>query len=379
MPNKPTTLTKDAFQYSLPDELIAHQPAVPRDASRLLVVDRTSGELTDSTFSQLGDFLRPGDVIVRNNSKVLKARLFGSKVPTGGKVEILLNKIIKTSINETIWECMTKPGLAINQQLELAHFSGEETQPTTVTCVGEGDGHYTRHLSFPLSAEQCFGLCEELGQTPLPPYIRAPKTVTADQYQTTFAEQFGSVAAPTAGLHFTPKLDATLRKKGVEILEVTLHVGLGTFLPVKAENLSEHHMHAEYYSLSATAATAITRAKKEGRRVIAVGTTTTRVLESVAKVTPEGVHLSAQSGETAIFVYPPYSFKVLDGLITNFHLSESTLLMLVSAFVSAPNTPHSFTSFLETPVGKAYTHAIAQRYRFYSFGDAMLMSDVKER
>ena len=374
MPNKPTTLTKDAFQYSLPNELIAHQPAVPRDASRLLVIDRSSGALVDSTFSSLSDFLRPGDVLVRNNSKVLKARLFGFKEPTGGKVEILLNTVIKTSTNECIWECMTKPGLAVGQQIALALPLGEKADVPLVTCVGEGADHYTRLLSFPLSSEECFGLFEALGQTPLPPYIAAPESVTSDQYQTTYADQFGSVAAPTAGLHFTPEVDAALRKKGVEILEVTLHVGMGTFLPVKAEQIQDHHMHAEHFTISAEVAEKISAAKKEGRRVIAVGTTTTRVLESVARRAADGtLELTAGSGETAIFIYPPHQFAVIDAMITNFHLSESTLLMLVSAFVSAPNTQHHFTTFLESSVGKAYAHAIAEKYRFYSFGDAMLI------
>ncbi len=385
-------LHKSDFTYELPPELIAHAPLAQRDASRLLVLNRISGEIIHSNFRVLPSFLRKGDILVRNNSKVLKARIFGYKTTTGGKVEILLNKFVKSSIDSCIWDCIVRPGIAVGQKLTFGNGKLE------AECVGVSTVNYTRQILFRVPISAFYGLVDEIGETPLPPYID-PKRASAaaqnaaansaaetaedalfERYQTTYAREFGSVAAPTAGLHFTPQVDADLRARGIEIHEVTLHVGLGTFLPVKTDAITDHVMHSEQYTLSAQTAAALTKAKAEGRRIIAVGTTTCRVLESCAELVSTSnpaqpqYALKPQSTETAIFIYPPYRFKFIDGLITNFHLPESTLLMLISAFVSQPNTPHAFTTFAESTVGKAYAAAIAEKYRFFSFGDSMFIS-----
>jgi S-adenosylmethionine:tRNA ribosyltransferase-isomerase len=363
-------LTKNDFTYQLPPELIAQTPMEPRDASRLLVLNRTTEEMTHTNFRVLPSFLRKGDILVRNNSKVIKARLFGYKHPTGGRIEILLNKLKEVFIDQCVWECIVRPGIAVGQELTFGNGK------LTAQCIGHSDDGYTRHIAFRVPLTELYALIDEIGETPLPPYIEknATDSVTEQQYQTTYARDPGSVAAPTAGLHFTPQLDEELHAAGIGIAEVTLHVGLGTFLPVKTEAVSEHSMHAEHFTLSPETAALITDAKRTGRRIIAVGTTTCRVLESCATIGNDGtVTLTPQSADTSIFIYPPRKFACVDALITNFHLPESTLLMLISAFVSQPNTEHSFTTFSESCVGKAYSEAIAQQYRFFSFGDAMLI------
>ena len=354
------------FDYSLPEGAIAQTPAQPRDSSKLLVLDRQTGAIKHAHFSDLPQFLRAGDVLVRNNSKVIKARLFGEKT-SGGKVEVLLNTEVRHDEQSVTWECLTKPGLKAGQQQMFGNSLKAE-------CVGAGKAGYTRLLCFDCPSHVFFEIVEKIGQVPLPPYItsKTDQTTLAEQYQTTYAQTQGSVAAPTAGLHFTAELDQQLRAIGVQIAEVTLHVGLGTFLPVKNENITKHSMHEEWFSLSQKTTELLNQAKVEGRRIIAVGTTTTRVLESVlAKI--ESGKFRATTGSTDIFIYPLYQFKAIDGLITNFHLPKSTLLMLVSAFVCQPNTKQVFVSFEKTNTGQAYLKALENNYRFFSFGDGMLI------
>lgn len=362
-------LTLADFTFELPPESIAQTPASPRDASKLLVLNRQTKTLTHLQFSQLPEVLQPGDVLVRNNTKVLPARLFGKK-DTGGKIELLLHRELTHTPTTITWECMTKPGLTRGQSFVIA----SKNHSLLGSCSGLGSSNHTRTITFTCSKTAFYSTLAAVGAVPLPPYIKQSEqsnaTTLESAYQTTFAKKNGSVAAPTAGLHFTQELDARLEKMGVTILEVTLHVGMGTFLPVTTNQVTEHHMHKEVFELSQETATAINKAKAEQRRVIAVGTTTVRVLESCAEQTGT---LRATTGETAIFIYPPYRFAVVDGLITNFHLPQSSLLMLVSAFVSKPNTTESFQSFAQSSVGKAYQVALEKKYRFYSFGDAMLM------
>lgn len=360
-------LTLDQFQYNLPEENIAKSPAEPRDSSRLLVLDRNSGKMAHRHFRDLTEILSDGDVLVRNNTKVVAARLFGKKQKTGGKVELLLNKRLKIDESQETWEVLTKPGLKIGQVVEFDHTD------LSAECVGATE--YTRTVIFNKSKTNFLKVLDKIGYTPLPVYIdshisRQDSTKFKEKYQTIFAKKEGSVAAPSAGLHFTSELDQKLTNKGVEIVELTLHVGLGTFLPVKTKNIVDHQMHSEWFELTDQVAHKLNQLKQSKRRIISVGTTTTRVLEACSS--PEGV-LKAQSGEVDIFIYPGYKFKFIDGLITNFHLPESTLLMLVSAFTSVPNTSHSFSDFLSSNIGKAYQNAIKKGYRFYSFGDAMLI------
>lgn len=352
------------FEYHLPPTAVAHSPAEPRDSSKLLVLDRESGQVTHSHYYDLWQFLRAGDVLVRNNSKVINARLKGVK-KSGGVVEVLLNKEVARDSTSITWECLSKPGLKLGQVLQFGDVQS--------ICVG--DHGYTREVQFFTQPDQFFTMLEKIGEVPLPPYIeQLSSKKVAEQYQTTYAnaEQAGSVAAPTAGLHFTPELDDKLRQQGVSICEVTLHVGLGTFLPVKTQNVTEHLMHEEVFSILPSTANTINAAKAEGRRVIAVGTTTTRVLETLINQSASKTIVST-SDATDIFIFPPKKFECVDGLLTNFHLPKSTLLMLVTAFVSSPNTTHSFTSFAESVVGKAYNTALENNYRFFSFGDGMLI------
>lgn len=331
----------------------------------MLVLDRYTDKIEHHHFYDLPNLIGSNAVIVRNNTKVIPARIYGQK-ETGGLVEIILIKKHQTSHKSEQWECLTRPGLKEGQISSLGNglLTGK---------VEKKDG-YTSIISFNKSGHAFFEAVMEIGKTPVPPYIDLPDTISEaelrERYQTIYAQQQGSAAAPTAGLHFTDKVDTELNNNGVQIIELTLHVGLGTFLRVKSPTIAGHHMHSESFELSESAATAINTAKLAGKKIIAVGTTTTRVLETLAD---ENGHVHPATGETDIFLYPPYRFKCVDGLITNYHESESTLLMLVSAFVSAPNTNHEFTTFAASAVGKAYQRALEENYRFLSFGDCMLI------
>lgn len=356
------------FAYQLPPQLIAQSPCEPRDHSRLLVLNRETGHIKHQHFFDLPTSLTSNDVLVRNNTKVIPARIFGAK-SSGGHVELLLIHRVSASAETETWECLTKPGLKPGQTVIFPKTS------LTATCINQL--HFSRLIEFNQSASQLFTTLYEIGHTPLPPYIdweKHDEQSLRQHYQTTYAKIQGSAAAPTAGLHFNPELDSLLRQQGVQIEEVTLHVGLGTFLRVKTNDITKHHMHSEAFELSSDVADRLNNAKENGKRIISVGTTTTRVLESCSQLT-EGKTptLSAKNGETSIFIYPPYTYKFVDALITNFHESQSTLIMLVSAFCSAPNTSHHFTTFSDSTIGKAYESAIDHHYRFLSFGDAMLI------
>lgn len=338
------------FYYDLPQELIAQDPLSDRSGSRLMVLDKKTGEIEHRIFRDITEYLRPGDCLVINNTKVIPARLYGVKEDTGAKIEVLL---LKRKEND-VWETLVKPGRKCKPGTKLSFGEGLLTGEVT-DIVEEGNRLIRFHYE---------GIFEEildrLGQMPLPPYI-THQLKDKNRYQTVYAKYDGSAAAPTAGLHFTPELLEQVRQMGVEIAEVTLHVGLGTFRPVKETDVLKHHMHSEFYRIDQSEADKINRAKKEGRRVIAVGTTSTRTLESAAD---ENGYLRETSGWTEIFIYPGYQFKVIDGLITNFHLPESTLVMLVSALAGREH------------VLNAYAEAVAQRYRFFSFGDAMFLTDL---
>lgn len=340
------------FYYDLPQKLIAQDPLEDRSSSRLLVLQKESGAVSHTHFCRILDYLHPGDCLVVNNTKVIPARLFGEREGTQGKVEILL---LKRKEND-IWETLVKPGKKARPGTRIL-FGGGLLAGEVLEMVEDGN----RLIQF--SYEGIFEeILDRLGQMPLPPYI-THQLQDKNRYQTVYAKYDGSAAAPTAGLHFTPELLEAVRAKGVSIAEVTLHVGLGTFRPVKAETVQEHHMHSEFYQMDETAAETINATKRRGSRVICVGTTSCRTVESVAmRLKKEGTaHLKACSGWTDIFIYPGYSFQVMDGLITNFHLPESTLLMLVSAFAGREQ------------VMEAYQEAVKKQYRFFSFGDAMLI------
>ena len=336
-------LNTSDFDYYLPEELIAQTPIEPRDCSRLLVYDRAQDKIYHEHFYDIKKYLKKGDVLVRNNTKVLPARMF-AYTDHGGKVEVLLLK----RFDLTEWEVLVKPGkkarvgttLTVNEELSL----------TVLDNIAETG---SRRVKFKFD-----GVFEDIisrvGEMPLPPYIKE-KLKDKDRYQTVYAKVDGSAAAPTAGLHFTDKLLAEIKEMGVEIVDVLLHVGLGTFRPVKAESLSEHHMHSEYYEISEEAANVINKAKSEGRRIIAVGTTSVRTLESAAD---ENGYVKPVKGNTEIFIYPPYKFKCVNALITNFHLPKSTLIMLVSALATREK------------ILDLYKTAVDERYRFFSFGDA---------
>ena len=335
--------TKD-FWYYLPEELIAQTPLEQRDASRLMVMDRLTGAVTHRHFYDLIDYLKPGDCLVMNDSRVLPARLLGHR-PTGGAVEVLLLR----DLGNKHWECLCKPGRKMQAGSEVIFGNGELT--ATVREVRE-DGNRIVEFHY----EGIFlEVLERLGRMPLPPYIKA-ELEDQERYQTVYSREVGSAAAPTAGLHFTKELLEKIREKGVKEAFVTLHVGLGTFRPVKAEEVTDHHMHAELCMMNAETAELLNRTKAEGGRIICVGTTSCRTLESL--VNEDGT-FQAASKWTDIFIYPGYTFKAMDGLITNFHLPESTLVMLVSAFAGREH------------VLAAYEEAVRQRYRFFSFGDAM--------
>ena len=333
------------FYYDLPKELIAQTPAEPRDSSRLLVLDRQSGETVHKHFFDIIDYLDEGDLLVCNDSRVLPARIYGNKEPTGARVEFLLLK----QISGNRWETLCKPG---KKAKEGARFSfGDGLLYATVTEVKD-DGN--RIVDFECD-ENFFSTLDKIGQMPLPPYI-TEELKDKERYQTVYSHELGSAAAPTAGLHFTTELMDKIKAKGVNIAYVTLHVGLGTFRPVKVDDVTKHKMHSEHYEVPEETAELIKKTKQSGKRVIAVGTTSCRTLESVAAEHGEVVPCE---GFTEIFIYPGFEFKVLDGLITNFHLPESTLIMLVSAFAGYDN------------IMNAYKTAVEERYRFFSFGDAM--------
>lgn len=333
------------FNYDLPEELIAQDPLEDRSASRLMTLNKNTGETGHRAFRNIIDYLEPGDCLVLNDTKVIPARLFGKKKDTDGAVEILL---LKRREND-IWEVLVKPGKKAKTGTKLSFGSGE-LEGEIIDIIEEGNRLI--HFSYQGIFEE---ILDRLGQMPLPPYI-THQLKDKNRYQTVYARQDGSAAAPTAGLHFTKELLEAIQKKGVETAYITLHVGLGTFRPVKAENILEHHMHSEYYEIDQIQADKINKAKENGKRVISVGTTSTRTLESAAD---ESGMIYAKSGWTDIFIYPGYSFKIVDALITNFHLPQSTLLMLISAFSSREN------------VLNAYKEAVEEKYRFFSFGDAM--------
>ena len=341
-------LYKSDFYFDLPEELIAQDPLEDRSSSRLLVLDKNTGEVEHHVFRDVLEYLNPGDCLVINNTRVIPARLMGVKEDTGAAIEVLL---LKRKEND-VWESLVKPGKKCKIGARIV-FGDGLLVGEVVDIVEEGNRLIQFHYE---------GIFEEildkLGQMPLPPYI-THKLQDKNRYQTVYAKHDGSAAAPTAGLHFTPELLQQVRDKGVEIAEVTLHVGLGTFRPVKEDDVLNHHMHSEFYRIEQSEADKINKAKAEGHRVISVGTTSTRTLESAAD---ENGFLTEKSGWTEIFIYPGYQFKVIDSLITNFHLPESTLVMLVSALAGRENVLH------------AYGIAVQERYRFFSFGDAMLIT-----
>lgn len=340
----------DDFDYDLPEELIAQHPADKRDASRLLVVDRDTGMLEHRHFYNILDYLNPGDCLVMNNSKVIPARLFGIKEITGAKVEFLLIKRIK----DDIWEAMVRPGKKLHVG-DRVSFSEDGSLSAKIMEHSEGG---TRIVRFEYEGD-FHELLERIGKIPLPPYIeRDSDEEDKERYQTVYCKEEGSVAAPTAGLHFTEELIEKALEKGVKIAYVTLHVGIGTFRPVKCENVEEHKMHFEEYEIDEENAAIINAAKKAGGRIISVGTTSTRTVESAAA--PDGTVIPGH-GNTDIFIYPGYRFKVIDRLITNFHLPKSTLLMLVSALYNREK------------ILDIYKEAVEQKYRFFSYGDAMLI------
>lgn len=340
-------LRKD-FWYDLPKELIAQEPANPRDSARLMVLHRGSDSIEHRVFRDLTAYLMPGDLLVVNNSKVLPARIIGTKQPTGAVCELLLLRQVKGDQ----WECLARPGKRMQPGTRVSFGDGSLTAVVDET---EEDGN--KLVTFSYDTETLYEKLDEFGKMPLPPYI-TKQLEDQSQYQTVYAKELGSAAAPTAGLHFTPELMDTLRAKGVDIAEVTLHVGLGTFRPVQEDEITDHKMHSEWYSVSEEVAEKIRATKAAGHRVIAVGTTSCRTLEAVAAKYGE---IRPCSGNTDIFLYPGVEFKCIDGLITNFHLPESTLIMLVSAFYGYERTL------------AAYKVAVEEKYRFFSFGDAMLI------
>lgn len=335
------------FYYDLPEELIAQDPLEDRTASRLLVLNRETGAIEHKIFSDVIDYLNEGDCLVINNTRVIPARLIGEKEGTGGKVEVLL---LKRRAND-VWETLVKPGKKLRPGARVTF--GDGRLKAEILEIAEEGNRLVRFYYEGIFEE----ILDSLGEMPLPPYI-THKLEDKEMYQTVYAKYDGSAAAPTAGLHFTKELLSKIEEKGIKIASITLHVGLGTFRPVKVDDVNNHHMHTEWYEVNAEAADIINETKRNGGRVICVGTTSCRTIESVADETG---HMTAKTGETDIFIYPGYKFKVMDGLITNFHLPESTLVMLVSAFAGKEN------------VLSAYETAVKEKYRFFSFGDAMIL------
>ena len=339
-------MKKSDFYYDLPESLIAQTPIEPRNSSRLLVLSKENGEVSHDNFSNLMEYLKPGDCLVLNNTRVLPARIFGRRKDTGADVEFVLLK----QKEQLIWECIAGPGKKAREGHEFI-FS-DKLSAVVNEVLPDGN----RILKFECDGE-FYSVLDEVGQMPLPPYIKE-KLEDAERYQTVYSKEIGSAAAPTAGLHFTDNMLEELKQKGINIAYVTLHVGLGTFRPVKVDEITEHKMHSEHYVVTKQAADIINETKEKGGRVICVGTTSCRTIESVA--TKYG-RIKECSGDTDIFIYPGYKFKFMDALITNFHLPESTLIMLVSAFAGYENTM------------KAYKIAVDEKYRFFSFGDAMFI------
>lgn len=340
-------MLKSDFYYDLPEELIAQTPVEPRDSSRLMVVDRESGGILHDRFYNICDHLQKGDLLIMNDSKVFPARIYGTKRETGVPVEFLLLK--RESLTD--WETLVRPGRRLKPGVIVDFPEGLSAE--ILETVNDGN----RLVRFSFEGD-FFDILDRIGQMPLPPYI-TEKLRNNDRYNTIYCRETGSAAAPTAGLHFTEQLFAQLKEKGVDTAYVTLHVGLGTFRPVKEDNILDHKMHIEHYSIPAETAEKIKECKRRGGRVIAVGTTSCRTLESAA----QSGEISSRSDDTGIFIYPGYEFKCIDGLITNFHLPESTLIMLVSAFLGREKTLN------------AYRTAIKERYRFFSFGDAMFIAN----
>lgn len=333
------------FDYDLPDALIAQAPLAERDACRLLVLDRRTGARSHRVFRELPQILRPGDLLVVNDSRVLPARLYGRR-PTGGRVEILLTR----RIDSARWFALTRPGVAVGKTVEFSAAFGLEAEEILP------DGQ--RLVRFNRSGPDLDQALHQHGELPVPPYVKTHRW-RPDDYQTVYAQAEGSVAAPTAGLHFTPDLLDALRQQGIQHARITLHVGIGTFRPIKVADPAQHHMHAEWFRIDPETADRINQARREGRRIVAVGTTVVRTLEGVMQAKGR---IEAGEGDTELFIRPGFHFQAVDALITNFHLPKSTLLMLVSAFAG------------REPVLAAYAEAVTQRYRFYSFGDAMLIS-----
>lgn len=335
------------FDFYLPDELIAQHPLEKRDTSRLMVLDKRTGEIEHKVFHDIVEYLNPGDTLVLNNTRVMPARLIGEKEGTGGKIEFLLLK----RVDKDQWECLAKPGKSARVGRKFI-FGGGKLSAEVIEVKENGNRIVEFHYD---------GIFEEvldsLGEMPLPPYIHE-RLEDRERYQTVYSKENGSAAAPTAGLHFTNQLLDQIKEKGIKVVYLTLHVGLGTFRPVKVENLEEHEMHSEFYMLSKESADIINETKRKGGRIISVGTTSTRTLETIGD---EKGFVKEQSGWTNIFIYPGYKFKVVDNLITNFHLPESTLIMLVSTLAGKEN------------VMNAYKTAVEEKYRFFSFGDAMFI------
>ena len=340
------------FYYDLPQELIAQTPIEPRDQSRLMVVDKNTGEVTHKIFKDLIDYLNPNDCLILNDTRVIPARIYGVKKETGAVVEFLL---LKQSENN-VWECLCKPGKRAKIGTEFVFGEGlVECEVVDITDDGN------RKIQFKCDSKEIYTILDKIGKMPLPPYI-TEELKNGERYQTVYSRELGSAAAPTAGLHFTNELLERIEQKGIKIGYVTLHVGLGTFRPVKVDDVTKHKMHTEHYHISKQTADLINKTKVNGGRVISVGTTSTRTLESVA--TKNGC-ICEDEDDTSIFIYPGYEFKCIDGLVTNFHLPESTLIMLISAFAGYDN------------VMNAYKIAVDERYRFFSFGDACLFIDTK--
>ena len=337
------------YDYELPKELIAQTPLKNRSSSKLLIVDKNTGELKHEIFENITDYLEKGDTLVINDTKVIPARLIGTK-DTNAVIEVLLLK----ELDSDIWECLVKPQKRVKEGTIITF--NDKLKAKCIKVVGDGISHFKLIYNGILME-----ILEELGSMPLPPYI-TEKLEDKNRYQTIYAKNIGSAAAPTAGLHFTETLLKKIEEKGIDIVKITLHVGLGTFKPVKTDNILEHKMHSEYYEVSEEAAEKLNNAKKEGRRIICVGTTSVRTLETVYNKYNKFIPCK---GNTEIFIYPPYNFKAVDALITNFHLPKSTLLMLVSAFSS------------KDIILKAYNDAIKNNYRFFSFGDAMFITNKK--